>query len=690
MLEKLNEQQKKAVQITKGPLLIIAGAGSGKTKVLTTKIAYLLAEELALPQEILAITFTNKAAKEMQMRIRGMVGKKANEMQISTFHSFGVRIIRENYTRLSYSRNFTIFDASDSLTLVKKILKEKNLDPKMHNPKNIKNRISSCKNNLVTAETFKKYINSYHDEIFQSVFAKYEEKLKKSNAVDFDDLLLKPIELFQKYPAVLAEYQKLFRYILIDEYQDTNEAQYVLVKKLVNKEQNICVVGDESQSIYGFRGSNYRNILNFEKDFPKCQQVVLEKNYRSTQNILDVANQVIKYNARKKEKKLWTDKEAGAEVVVNVLLDEHQEAEYVAQTINDLKNQGADLNEIAILYRTNAQSRVFEETILRKGLPYRIVGNVHFYHRKEIKDLLAYLKLIYNVNDDVSLLRIINEPSRKIGPKSLADLEQRAQASNEVLFAALTTEKELTFKNLITELRQLSNEVSLTELVEETLQRSGMREELEKENSAKAEVRLENLEEFKSITKDFEEKYGIISLEDFLAEISLVTDVVEYEEDIPQITLMTIHAAKGLEFKYVFVVGMEEDLLPHANSQGDLEELEEERRLCYVALTRACEQLYITYTKNRQLFGRRTLSIPSRFIDEMNLMTCEEVTVNNTNSDDNIDEDIEFTVGEKVVSDKYGQGIIVEVSNDILTIAFAKDVKKFIKGHKSIKKVKEE
>ncbi len=688
MLDNLNNEQIKAVQITEGPLLIIAGAGSGKTKVLTTKIAYLIDQELAGAKEILAITFTNKAAREMQQRIKKMIGKKADDMQISTFHSFGVRIIRENYMRLNYGRNFTIFDANDSLTLVKKILKEKNLDPKIHNPKNIKNRISSCKNNLVSVKEFQKYVKGYSDEIVKDVFAKYEEKLHKSNAVDFDDLLLKPIELFKSHPEVLKEYQKLFKYILIDEYQDTNEAQYVLVKKLVNQAQNICVVGDESQSIYGFRGSNYRNILNFENDFPNCQQVLLEKNYRSTQNILNVANQVIKHNKQKKEKNLWTDNKKGAEVVVNVLRNEHEEAEYVAQVIDDLQKKGADLQTIAVLYRTNAQSRIIEETVLRKGIPYRIVGNVHFYGRKEIKDLLAYLRLIYNINDDVSLLRVINEPSRKIGSKSIAELEKRAQEKNIGLFEALATSRELVFKNLILLLKEQSEKMSLTDLVEEVLSKSGMREELLREKTAMAEVRLENLEEFKSITKEFEEKYGIISLEDFLAEISLMTDVVEYEDSVPQITLMTIHAAKGLEFKYVFVTGVEEDILPHRNSLDSADDLEEERRLCYVALTRAQEHLYITYTQMRQIFGRRVIATPSRFINEMALASEKTMIVN---EDSNlIDESIEYNIGEKIISERYGQGIIVAVSSDLLTIAFEDEIKKFIKGHKSIKKVKEE
>ena len=686
MLENLNEQQKKAVTITEGPLLVIAGAGSGKTKVLTTRIAYLIEQKKASPNQILAITFTNKAAFEMKKRIFQLLGQKIDLMQISTFHSFGLKIIKENYQKLDYQKNIIVLDANDSLTLIKRILKELNVDSKIYNPKGIKNRISSCKNELVDVEQFAKFRQNDFDEITYQVFKIYERKLKESNLVDFDDLLIKPILLFRKNKEVLKQYQLQYRYILIDEYQDTNEAQYVLVKMLAAYHQNLCVVGDESQAIYGFRGSNYKNILNFEKDFKGTEQVILEKNYRSTKNILKLANNVIKNNLQRKEKNLWTDNEEGDQVVLMQVEDEKEEAYYLVEQIETLVKHGESLEEMAVLYRTNAQSRAVEEAILRKGIPYRIVGGVQFYGRKEIKDLMAYLKLIYNQNDDLSLLRVINEPKRGIGEKTIGLIEENAKEKRVSLLAAIEDGKALVFKGIIETLIEKAKNCSLTELIEEILVISGIRQDLIDEKSALAEIRIENLEEFKSITKEFEEKYGIISLEDFLDEISILTDVVEYEKTVEQVTLMTIHAAKGLEFKYVFLVGVEEGLMPHCNSFSCSNDLEEERRLCYVALTRAKKNLWILYTRMRTIFGRMQLSIPSRFIEEMDLVETQKIK-KTEKPIDMIDQTIEYFAGEKVFSDKYGKGIIVDVGDKILTIAFKKDIVKFIKGHKSIKKV---
>ncbi len=685
MLKKLNQAQKEAVLYTEGPLLVIAGAGSGKTKVLTTKIAYLLQQAKAQPNEILAITFTNKAAKEMQERVQDLVNEKALQMQISTFHAFGVRIFKENYLEMGYGKNFTILDANDSLTLIRKILKELNIDPKMYSPKAIRNAISSCKNNLITAEEYQKFVTNPFEETVQKVYQKYQTKIKTSNSVDFDDLLFEPIKLFQNQPQILKKYQQLFKYILVDEYQDTNEAQYLLIKKLSAYYKNICVVGDESQAIYGFRGANYKNILNFEKDFPNSKVVILEKNYRSTKNILNTANKIIKNNLNRKEKNLWTDNDKGEEVVVNCLPNERYEANYIVDKIEQLQKEAVNLNEIAILYRTNAQSRAIEEAILQKGYPYRIVGSIYFYNRKEIKDLIAYLKLIYNQHDNLALLRVINEPKRGIGQKTIQEIETKAIQKKTSLFYAIDEGKTLVFKNLIIELQKIANDVNLTELIEQILSKTNLRQSLKIENSAMAEIKIENLEEFKTITKEFEEKYGIISLEDFLAEISLVSDVTEYGEETPQITLMTIHAAKGLEFQHVFLVGMEEGLMPHNNSLAEPEELEEERRLCYVAITRAKQQLYILYTQNRTIFGHQKPTIVSRFIDEMALKAKKITT--KVKSANNIDHKATYQVGEKVISQKYGPGIIVEISDKVLTIAFKHEIKKFIKGHKSIQKL---
>ncbi len=684
MLEKLNKEQKEAVIITEGPLLVIAGAGSGKTKVLTTKIAYLIEKKLASPDQILAITFTNKAASEMKNRITHLIEGFSKTMQISTFHAFGLKIIKENYHHLGYQKNVVVLDANDSLTLIKRILKELNFDAKMYNPKSIRNRISSCKNELIGVEQFTKFIQSQLDEIVYKVYKLYEKKLKESNLLDFDDLLIKPIELF-KNDQILKQYQTQFRYILIDEYQDTNEAQYVLIKLLANYHKNICVVGDESQAIYGFRGSNYKNILNFEKDFPGAKQVILEKNYRSTKSILKVANNVIQNNSQRKEKNLWTDNEVGESVIVNRLFDEKDEAGYIVDQIEKLISVGESVEEMAILYRTNAQSRVIEEAILRKGIPYRIVGSVQFYSRKEIKDLMAYLKLIYNQNDDVSLLRIINEPRRGIGNKTIEKIELKSREKNCSLLDAIEDGKELEFKKIIKTVIEDSKKLSLTDLVEAVLVKSGIRQELINEGGATSEIRIENLEEFKTLTKEFEQKYGIISLEDFLDEVSLVTDVVAYENNVEQVTLMTIHAAKGLEFKYVFLVGMEEGLMPHCNAFSCDNDIEEERRLCYVALTRAKKKLWVLYTNERIIYGNYQKSIPSRFIDEMQLEHKQEECKKNIKS--MIDETISYVIGEKVSVLKYGDGVIVDVGEKILTIAFKKDVMKFMKGHKNIKKI---
>jgi len=612
-----NDKQKEAVLKTDGPILIIAGAGSGKTRVLTTKIAYLV--DNGVPTDsILAITFTNKAAKEMKDRVVGLLGSVAYQLRISTFHSFGVYLIREHYHLLGYKENFTILDSDDTLTLIKKIMKDLNIDQKDYNPRAIRNSISSSKNELISALEFERFIGNDFDQKVFEVYKRYEKKLLVSNSLDFDDLLFLPIKLFREHPDVLKHYQQLYQYILVDEYQDTNEAQYILIKMLSALNRNICVVGDESQSIYSFRGSNYRNILNFEKDYKDCTTILLEQNYRSTSTILNSANDVIKNNKHRKDKKLWTENAVGDKIKYYKALDEKDEATYVVNEINKLISDGVDKSDIAVLYRTNAQSRVIEEALLKENVPYKVVGSFYFYNRKEIKDLICYLKLIYNPNDDACLTRVINVPKRGIGLKTVDNLISKATFNNTSMYETIHGGKELEFKKMIDEIISIKDNYTLTELVDLILDKSGMKHELESDNSIESEIRLENLEEFKSITRTFEEKNGIISLEDFLTEISLVADITEHQQNSDVVTLMTVHSAKGLEFENVFLIGMEEGVFPHSNSFFDDEAIEEERRLCYVAITRAKSHLWLVSANKRLLFGTDNYNRPSRFIDEIN------------------------------------------------------------------------
>lgn len=693
-LDLLNKEQKEAVEFMDGPLLVIAGAGSGKTKVLTTRIANLV-EKGVDPTNILAITFTNKAAKEMKERVINILGPVAYEATISTFHSFGLRILKVNYALLGYDKNFTILDSDDVLTIIKKILKDMNLDPKKYNPKAIRNKISSCKNELIDSKGFLKYVNTDFDDITQKVFSKYEEKLKQNSSVDFDDLLILPIILFRSHPDVLKNYQELYKYILIDEYQDTNEAQYILVKMISAKYKNICVVGDESQSIYSFRGSNYRNILNFEKDYKDAKVILLERNYRSTKKILDVANSIIKNNKERKDKKLWTDNESGDNTVYHRALDEKDEAKYVTEKIEKLIDDGVSKKDIAVLYRTNAQSRNIEEALLHDNVPYKVVGSFYFYNRKEIKDLISYLKLIYNHKDDISLSRIINVPKRGIGPKTIENLNLKASSLGTSIFEVIDSGKELEFKKLIEEIEKESEHLSLTELVDFVLEKSGMKEELVSEKSLEADIRLENLEEFKSITKSFEENHGIVSLEDFLEEISLVSDIEEHKKNDDVVTLMTVHSSKGLEFEYVFLIGMEESIFPHINSFDSASAIEEERRLCYVAVTRAKKKLWIINAKKRILYGNDVSNIPSRFINEIdeNLLDVDKEEKNSFIKSNILNKKVvsneEYNVGDRVMHDVFGQGVIITVDKSLITVAFPHPhgIKKLMKGHSSIRKV---
>lgn len=692
MLEQLNDMQKKAVTCTEGPLLVLAGAGSGKTKVLTTRIAYLINEKNVDPSSILAITFTNKAAKEMKDRVIKLIGNIGYSMKISTFHSFGLSILKEHCDLLGYSKNFTIIDSDDSMTLIKKIVKDLNLDSKIFNPKMIRNKISGAKNELMDPAEYVRFANTDMEEKIVSVYERYQKRLKLNNSFDFDDLLMLPIKLLKENPDVLKQYQEKFKYVMVDEYQDTNQAQYILTKMMSAKYKNICVVGDNDQSIYMFRGANYRNILNFEKDYKNTSVILLEENYRSTKNILDVANSIIKNNKSRKDKTLWTNNDDGLKIKYHRSSNEKDESFYVVGEIKKLLNNGVPLSEIAVLYRANAQSRNIEEVLLRDNIPYKVVGAFYFYNRKEIKDLIAYLKLIYNHNDDNSLTRIINVPKRGIGLKAIENLNTKAMLEEKSLYDSLSTQKGLDFKRLIDDLSKKSETMSLTELVDCILNDSKMKEELELEKTIESEVRLENLEEFKSITKSFEESKGIVSLGEFLEEISLVSDVEEYKNNTNVVTLMTIHSAKGLEFDNVFLIGMEEGLFPHANCLNDAEELEEERRLCYVAVTRARKRLWLVNARSRMLYGKESYNMQSRFIDEIdkeNLDIDSDTEEKTFDRSSMIDESIDYKPGDKVIHDIYGEGVVIEVKSSILTIAFSHKygIIKIMKGHKSLKKV---
>ena len=696
-LDNLNDKQKEAVLYNDGPLLIIAGAGAGKTKTLTSKIAYIIDEHLATPYNILAITFTNKAAKEMRDRLYLLIGDEARKLQVSTFHSFGLKLLRENYELLGYDRNFVIMDSDDSLTVVKKIIKDLDYDPKVYNPKAIRNKISSCKNELISAKAYEKYAVSDYEQVIQKVYEKYEKKLQQNNSVDFDDLLILPIKLFREHQDVLEKYQNLYQYVLIDEYQDTNQAQYILTKMISEKNRRITCVGDDSQSIYSFRGANYKNILNFENDYKDAKTILLEQNYRSTGNILDAANQVIKNNRDRKDKNLWTNKGPGEKIKYYRAYNERDEAQYVIRKIKELVNRNVEYKDIAVLYRTNAQSRVVEEEMLKENLPYRVIGSFYFYSRKEIKDLIAYLRLIHNSKDNVSLLRVINTPKRGIGLKTIENLTIKADTEGISIYDAIESGKELEFKKTIEKLKSVAEDLTLTELIDKVLDASGMKKELESEQTLEAEVRLENLEEFKSITKAFEEKEGLISLEDFLLEISLVSDVEEYKDDPNRISLMTVHSVKGLEFDHVFVIGMEEGLFPHMNSLMENVALEEERRLCYVAITRARDDLHLVNARRRTLFGKEQVNPVSRFISEINPDLLEtNVKDEMPKREEKIDtkemfreEDVDYKVGDFVYHETFGTGKVVEVTNTLVSVAFKHPhgIKKLMKNHKKLSKI---
>ena len=688
LLKNLNDEQIEAVKHNEGPCLVLAGAGSGKTKVLTNRIAYLI-ENGVRDYNILAITFTNKAAKEMRDRVYNLVGDVASF--IGTFHSLGLRIIRENCGYLNLPSNFSIIDSDDVLTVIKKILKDMNLDTKQYSPSYIRNRISFIKNQMLSEMELDKFFNTPIDKIVVDVYYKYNERLIASAAVDFDDLLLMPVRLFEHNKEILEHYQERYKYILIDEYQDTNPVQYKLSKLLASRYKNIFVVGDMNQSIYAFRQADYHNIVNFEKDYANAKTIKLEHNYRSTNNILNAANDVISHNKERKDLRLYSDKGDGPKITYLRSYDEKHEISLVIDEINKLYLDGYEPKDVAILYRTNAQSRAIEEVFASKGIPYKIYGSYYFYNRKEIKDLISYLKLIYNDKDEISLRRIINVPKRGIGDSAIKDIELRANLNQCSMYDALESKKELEFKDIIESIKKSSESLSLTELIDEVLDKSGMKKELESSHLIEDETRLENLMEFKSITASYEERTGSVNLGDFLEEISLVSDQANHTEDGNVVTLMTLHSAKGLEFPVVFMVGMEEGIFPHNMSIME-DNIEEERRLCYVGITRAKEKLYLTNAKRRMLYGKDQMNVPSRFIAEIKDDLLEKNEINKEEkiikkgemyTKDNSD----IVKGSIIDHTEYGLGAVIDVSGSLITVAFKCGVKKLMKNHKSITKV---
>lgn len=630
LLDGLNREQQQAVQHTEGPLLILAGAGSGKTKVLTVRIAYLLAQGVN-PYEILAITFTNKAAKEMKSRVEGLVGDVANRIWLSTFHSFCAKFLRfelDNF--LGYNSNFTIYDTSDSQVVIKAALKALNLDDKYYPVGAMISAISDAKNKLMFASDYRKQARDFYQQRVADVYEYYERELRKNNALDFDDLLLVAVKLLQSNADVLDKYSKRFKYVMIDEYQDTNHAQYLLAYLLSSYWKNIAVVGDADQSIYAWRGADIQNILDFEKDYPNCTSIKLEQNYRSTKIILDAANAVIDNNEGRPEKNLWTDKVEGAKIQHFTAQSEHEEAAFIGDTIvkkHDI--HGIPYGDMAILYRTNAQSRVLEEALIKRALPYTMVGGTKFYDRKEIKDVLAYLRVLYNPFDDLSLLRIINVPKRSIGATTVSKLQDYARENGTSLFMTLTQlhlvdtikgktkEKLEEFGILIFTLVAEMDDKSVLDILEAILDRTGYLAQLEESTDPQDQVRAENIGELLSVAKDFQDTNPTGTVEDFLEQVALVNDVDSFEQEESKVTLMTLHAAKGLEFPIVFLGGLEEGLFPHSRTLMNPEEIEEERRLAYVGITRAEKELYISNATTCTVFGRTSSYLPSRFIDEI-------------------------------------------------------------------------
>ena len=629
LIEGLNDKQKEAVLATEGPCLVIAGAGSGKTKVLTHKIAYLMSEKYIKPWNILAITFTNKAANEMKERVEKLVGEAAKDMWIGTFHSICVRILRKYIDRLGFDHSFLIFDTSDQRTLIKECMKALKIDDKMFTDRSILAEISNGKNEMLEPKAYQvKYAGDYRKEIIGRVYELYQQKLKENNAIDFDDIINYTIKILTENEDALEYYTNKFQYVLVDEYQDTNKAQFTLVTILASKHGNITVVGDNDQGIYSFRGADISNILNFERDFPGTKLIKLEQNYRCTGNILKAANSVIKHNENKYEKKLWTENDEGSLPVIHKADDEYDEGRYIVEEINHLRREEYfKYSDFVVLYRMNSQSRAIEEILRREGVPYKIVGGLKFYERKEIKDIISYLRLIYNFSDNISLRRIINEPKRGIGKTSIDNIQEISDKTGLSMFDIIKHADEYglnrvkanadEFVKVIEELRGKIEELSISELIKETLNKTGYVKALEQENTTEAETRIENLEEFLTVAIEFEEEEAENTLADFLEGITLSSDIDGMEDTDDSVTLMTLHSAKGLEFPVVFLVGLEEGIFPGNKSIGEPKELEEERRLFYVGITRAKQFLYLTCAKKRTIFGSTSYNQISRFINEI-------------------------------------------------------------------------
>ncbi|MGB9839267.1 DNA helicase PcrA [Thermovenabulum sp.] len=716
-LKELNDAQQKAVTYGSGPILVLAGAGSGKTRVITYRIIYLIEKMGVKPENILAITFTNKAANEMKERVQKLLKEKAEGLNVSTFHSACVKILKENVPLLGYKKYFVIYDTDDQQSIIKQCLKELNLDEKKYPLMACLEKISGYKEKLICETEVFDNARDIREKTFSNIYLLYQKKLRENNAFDFDDLIMKTVELFRKYPEVLDYYREKFKYILVDEYQDTNHAQYIFIKLLAEKHRNLLVVGDDDQSIYSFRGADIRNILEFEKDFPDAFVVKLERNYRSTQTILDAANEVIKNNFSRKEKRLFTEKGKGDKVFFAQLQNEHHEALFIGNEIEKLINKGYYFKNIAVLYRTNAQSRVFEEVFLKMGIPHRIFGGIRFFQRKEIKDIVAYLRLIENDEDNMSLRRIINVPRRGIGSKTVEQLEIISDQTGKSIFR-LIMEDNLPFSQsvcrklkefalMIEDFRELKERTGIPELIERIILNTGYLEELQNEGTEEANDRIENIKELISVAREFVLRNSEGTLEEFLSEIALYSDLDKYSDEEDAVTLMTLHSAKGLEFPVVFLAGLEEGIFPHYKSLFNTAELEEERRLCYVGITRAKELLYLTRAWQRNLYGRSSYYDKSRFIKEIPKRLIKDVTPGKENLfDEEVDLVLEekdnkpgiykdtsnskkieklsfnFNPGDKIKHAKWGEGIVTEVhgtGEDVeITVFFEKEGKKHL------------
>lgn len=670
LLDKLNDVQKEACMYTDGPMLILAGAGSGKTRVLTYKIAYMLKNNICKPWEILAITFTNKAAKEMKERVEELIGEDAKQIWLGTFHSICVRILKREIENLGYTKDFNIIDEQDKQKVLKEILKKQNIDEKSFGMSYIISEISNAKNQMETPEKYmKKWQDDYRKETIGNVYDMYQKTLKQNNSLDFDDILCLTVELFMKNPDRLSYYQEKFHQILVDEYQDTNHVQFVLISMLAKAHKNVCVVGDESQSIYAFRGADISNILDFEKEYEGAKIIKLEQNYRSTKTILNAANSVINNNKSKIEKNLWTENDEGEKIRYFTSKNEYEEVEYIVDKIDKMCRTGKfTYKDFALLYRTNAQSRVIEDVFMREGTPYKLVGGTKFYSRKEIKDMVAYLKLINNIKDNVSFTRIINEPKRGIGDTSVDRIKQKAEENNISAFEYIENPLNIaelrcsnaidSFKRIILDLVQMKDSIKVSELMKNILELTGYEAELLKEKTVENESRLENLYEFIGVAKEFEEEEADNALQDFLDSIALVADVDNLEEGTEAVTLMTMHNAKGLEYPVVFLVGMEEGLFPSKRSIDEENGVEEERRLCYVGITRAKEELYLTNARQRTMYGTTTYTIPSRFIEEIPSKFLDENGIENKKQNERKQEkytDNEYSKVESWLSHTYNE-----------------------------------